>query len=341
MPDQGGFSGSRVARVVRVGLGVVVGTAFVVLALRNVDFAEVAAVLAGATLWPLVIAFAAFVLDFFLRAVRFWLMLLTATGRPLPLRPTIGPFVASFGMSDVLPLRVGDGFRILWFSRQFNIPAGTVIGTMIVERILDLVTIVLLGAVSLALVDLTASSSLVRNFQIVLFIAFVAGAGLLVAPALLSRVLEKLFGRFNVRAVSVVVSALRGASGAVAHISSWRRLFLLTLMSLLLWILESVVFIGVWISLGGSADAVMKPFLAFSFSTLGTLVPSLPGHFGPFEFFGLQAFALAGVETALATAVVLLAHLILWAPTALFGVLWLLLAAAPQTGATTRMGKSA
>lgn len=340
MVDQTDVTRGYVARISRVGLGLIVGGTFVYLAMRNVSFGEVGSLLSGATVAPLLFAILAFVVDFLLRAVRFWMMLQSTSGRHFPLRLTIGPFVASFGMSDVLPLRVGDGFRILWFSRQFAIPAGTVIGTMIVERILDLVTIVLLGGIALALVGVAAPPPLVWNFQLLLVIALACGLAVLFVPALLYRVLEILFHRIRFGPIVMLITALRSAAQAVTQISSWRRLTLLTVMSLALWLLESVVFLGVWLSLGGSIDALLKPFIAFAFSTLGTLVPSLPGHFGPFEFFGLQAFALAGVETSIAAAVVLVAHLILWAPTALFGVGWLLFAAAPGPDASGKVHTS-
>jgi uncharacterized protein (TIRG00374 family) len=341
MVDQTKLNQSHTGRMIRVGLGLVVGVTFVVLAMRNVHIAEVGQMLRRATVAPLLFAIFAFVTDFLLRAVRFWMMLQWTTDRRLPLRPTVGPFIASFGMSDVLPLRVGDGFRVLWFSRQFDIPAGIVIGTMIIERILDLFTIVLLGGMSLALVDLAAPPALVWNFQLLLVLSLSVGLGVLFAPALCHRVLEKLFRRGNFGPIIVLIAALRTASEAIAQFSSWRRLSMLTVMSLALWLLESCVFLGVWVSLGGATDALLQPSLAFAFSTLGTLVPSLPGHFGPFEFFGLQAFTLAGVETAMAAAVVLLAHLILWAPTALFGIGWLLLAATQKPDASSKIQNSA
>ena len=332
MADQTQFARGRMATTLRVVLGLIVGVTFVVLVLRSVDFAEVGALLSRASFTPLALAFFAFVADFLLRAVRFWMMLLSTTGRRLSLRPTIGPFIASFGMNDILPFRVGDGFRVLWFSRQFKIPPGTVLGTMIVERILDLVTIVLLGGVSLALVGASAPPGLVWNFQLVLGVALAGGIGLLFAPALLCQVVEWVFGWINFAPLAKLIAALRATSAAILQIGSWRRLTMLTVLSLVLWVLESIVLVGVWMSLGGSLGAVMKPFLAFVFSTLGTLVPSLPGHFGTFEYFGIQAFALTGVDASMAAAVLLLAHLILWAPTAIFGVVWLLFGAGGRFG---------
>lgn len=315
-------------RIVRIGLGLAAGATFLALVLRNVDLETVGALVARAAPAPLLVAFAAFVVDFLLRAVRFWIMLEAATGNRLPLKPMIGPFVASFGVSDVLPLRVGDGFRVVWFNRRLGIPAGTMVGTMVVERILDLVTLVMLGGLALALARVDAPPAIVWNFQIALSLAPAAGIVLLFAPAFLCRMLERLFPRTSLAPLAWVIEALRGASAAVARIGSWRHLAVLTLMSLGLWLLESVVVVGAWLSLGGAAGDVLKPFLAFCFSTLGTLVPSLPGHFGAFEFFGLQAFALTGVDASLATAVLLVAHLILWAPTAVFGIVWLLVGAA-------------
>lgn len=317
----------RWGSIIQAGFGLVAGATFLVLVMRNARIDEVVALMRHATIAPLLLAFLAYAADFVLRAARFWIMLQATANRSLPLRPTIAPFIASFGISDILPLRVGDGFRVLWFYRRFAIPPGTIIGTMIVERILDLVTIVMLGAVSLALVGVAAPPALVRNFQLTLIAAFALGVGMLFAPALLCRLLERVFKGVTFAPFTALISALRATAAAVLQIGSWRRLLMLTLLSLALWLLESLVVIGAWISLGGSGGELTKPFVAFVFSTLGTLVPSLPGHFGSFEFFGMQAFTLAGVDAPTAAAVLLLAHLILWAPTALFGIGFLLLGA--------------
>ncbi len=323
------WSSYSVSSLVRVALGLIVGAGFIYVVLLNIKLDEVAKILGGASIAPLVFAFIVYAIDFLLRAVRFWIMLLTTADRRLPLGPTISPYIASFGISDILPLRLGDGFRMVWFSRQFNISAGTVIGTMIVERILDLVTIITLGCVAMALLDVPAPPVLLKNFQFILAVGLVCGLGLLFAPALLHRVLGAVANRVNFKPLRMIVDALRETSKAVLQIGSFGRLLGLTLMSLALWVLESLVFVGVWISLGGTLDTSIKPFLAFVFSTLGTLVPSLPGHFGTFEYFGIQAFALTNVDATTAAAVVLLAHLVLWAPIALFGVIWLLVGMAP------------
>ncbi|MEP6828368.1 MAG: lysylphosphatidylglycerol synthase transmembrane domain-containing protein [Aestuariivirga sp.] len=309
-----------VTSTIRALLGGLIGAIFLYLVMHNIDYHRVIALLDRPRLIPLLIALIAFVADFLLRAVRFWMMLQVTTGRRLPLLSTISPFIASFGISDILPLRVGDALRVFWFSQRFQISAGTVVGTMIVERILDLITIVMLGGLALMLLDMTVPSALMTNFKIVLLIAIVGGIILLIAPALLSRMLAKIPERYNFALLGVLTRLLGSTAAAVAQIGSWQWILGLITISLALWLLESVVIFGVWVSLGGYLNEFQKPFLAFAFSTLGTLIPSLPGHFGSYEFFGLQAFSLAGVETSFAAAVLLLTHIILWAPTALFGI---------------------
>ncbi len=317
-------SQSRFGATFRIGLGVAAGAAFIVLVVRDVHLPEVWALLQNAALAPLLFAFLAFVTDFLLRALRFWMILKQTSSRDLPLGPTVAPFIASFGVNDVLPLRLGDGFRVVWFSRQFRISAGTVVGAMIVERVLDLVTIVVLRALAMALLDLSAASATAWHFELALVVALAGGFGMLLAPAFLARVFEKLLHGVELSVVVMALSGLKATSAAVLQVGSWYKIIVLTAISLALWVLESLVLIGAWLSLDRAAHDFLKPFLAFVFSTLGTLIPSLPGHFGAFEFFGVQAFALVGVDAPTAVAVLLVAHFILWAPIAIFGICWLL-----------------
>lgn len=327
---------SGMFRWLKIAFGFAAGVAFIVLVIQSVSLAAVSALISGAAILPLVVAVIAFAADFVLRAARFWAILQLVTNSKVPLAPTIAPFIASFGISDILPLRVGDGVRALWFSHAFTIPIGTVIGAMLVERILDLVTLVFLGGLSLGFLESEVSPSLIRNFQLALGLAAVAGIGLLFAPVVLLRLLRAIPVVSRLASVNVVISALANVSSAVALIGPWRRLTWLSALSLLLWVLEAQVMIGAWASLGGSLGDFLKPFTAFVFSTLGTLAPSLPGHFGSFEYFGIEAFALMGVEANTAAAVVLLTHLILWAPTAIFGIFWLILARPTKPSASTQ-----
>src|SRR3546814_18943248 len=132
-------------RTLRISVGVIIGGIFIVLLLRNIDFGTVSAIIGRAAAGTLLLALVVYAADFVLRAIRYWVMLQAATDRPLGMRPCIGPFIARFCISELFPLRAGGGFRVVWFHRQFGIPVGVGIGTMLVDLLVALTAIFIPG----------------------------------------------------------------------------------------------------------------------------------------------------------------------------------------------------
>lgn len=308
----------------RVLPGLVLGGAFLALLWNTVDMARVAALMARASPLPLLLALLAYALDFVLRAARFRFLLDPAGRHGLTLKATVAPFVASFGISDVLPLRLGDVFRVWWFHRRFGLPVGLVLAGMIVERVLDLVAILAIAGVALWLVDAPLPHEAMMQLRMAALGVLVLSIAVLALPAVVARIAERIAQRHSHGLVHRVAVAARSVADAVRAIGNARRMAGMLLLSIGLWLLESLVMLGAWISLGGEAGAWLKPLTAFAVATLGTLVPGLPGHFGSFEVFGVLIFVALGIAAEPATATILVAHLLLWLPTALFGIGWLL-----------------
>lgn len=309
-------------------LGAALGGILIGVLAWNVDFDDVVRTMSAAEPLPLLVGLIALAIDFLLRALRFWLMLRATTHRRLPFAPGIAPFIASFGVSDLLPLRLGDGMRVIWFSRRFDLPVGNVIGAMVVERAFDLGSIVLLSLCALEMAGPSIPWSLRHGVDTVLILAALASFLLIFAPELLYRLVSRLLNMLPpFRIGAACLEALRSAALAVRQIGSSWRLMGFAIASLLLWGIESIVVYSAWLSLGGDPVAVTGPTLAFALGMLATLVPGLPGHFGTFEFAAINALRVTGSGRAFATAVVLLAHLILWAPFVLFAVVWVPLSA--------------
>ncbi len=89
-------SQSRFGATFRIGLGVAAGAAFIVLVVRDVHLPEVWALLQNAALAPLLFAFLAFVTDFLLRALRFWMILKQTSSRDFTTRPDRGTVYRQF-----------------------------------------------------------------------------------------------------------------------------------------------------------------------------------------------------------------------------------------------------
>ena len=324
-PDESAIARPGLAQWLQLALGLVLGGVFLALVFSAIDLAAVGAQLARAAWWPLLIALLAYAVDFVLRALRFWMLLADDDARDLPFAPTISPFIASFGISDIVPFRLGDAFRVYWFHRQFRLGVGRVIGAMIIERVLDLVSILALASIALLAVDTRIPKAVILQFQLVLTAAWIIGGLTLLSPAILERLATWGHARFDRPFVQKLAGMARSIAASIRSVGNIRRMTGLIVFSIAIWLLESLVMLGAWISLGGAVGEWLRPFLAFTVSTLGTLVPALPGHFGSYEYFGMLSFRAVGVGATMAAAVIMIAHLILWLPTALFGVGWLML----------------
>src|SRR5919112_4875371 len=141
-------------RWARAGAGLMVAGLFLTLLARNIEWNEVRRVLAGATLPPLLLATIALGADMSARITRWWLML-----RPvqpdLPWASCARPFLGSLALNNTVPLRAGDVVRVFGFQRTLGAPTAQVAGTLVLERLLDLLA--LLAILSLSVLGISGA----------------------------------------------------------------------------------------------------------------------------------------------------------------------------------------
>src|SRR3954454_17510870 len=128
--------------------GLAGGALFVMLLARQVDWLDVRRVLGGADWRPLVLALVALSADMAARITRWWWMV-RAVEPDLPLVSCVRPFLGSLALNNTVPLRSGDVVRVFGFRQALRAPLPHVAGTLVLERLLDL--LVLLGILFAAL----------------------------------------------------------------------------------------------------------------------------------------------------------------------------------------------
>src|SRR3569623_1182095 len=100
--------------------------------------------------WPyLAFGIASLSVGYALRIFR-WSILLQASGAVTPWRSCSAPFLGSIALNNVLPLRIGDVVRALVFPAALGISRTTATSRLIIERLIDLLT--LLGCLLLGIV---------------------------------------------------------------------------------------------------------------------------------------------------------------------------------------------
>lgn len=143
--------------VVQLG-GIGLAIVLLYLALRNVDFSGMWHALETAEYWWLIPLFASTVIGHFLRAVR-WRMLLDALPdsessvqrAPIGLGNAFAAVMIGYLLNMVIP-RIGEVARTANLSSKTGLRFSSVFGTVVVERLLDFVTLLaILGVVAFVL----------------------------------------------------------------------------------------------------------------------------------------------------------------------------------------------
>ncbi len=272
--------------LLRSGVGIAISVVCVYLALRGADLSHTWELLTGARLPWIGLAAVFIVADLFFRAVR-WQRLI-APIHHVPLRRLSGYMLVGYLANNFLPARLGELVRSHYLGDREGISRSATLGTVVVERIVDTVVLVGIGAVAI----------LVLNVRGVVVSAILVGMAL---AALLCVAL----------AMTLAAHRLPGAARAAAFLSRWPRIVgivsrlrdglrvaalprtvaLSAALSVAAWGCTVLAFLAVGQALGIELTVGEGALLAAG-TNLATAVPSGPGYLGTFEYAG-QMIAVA------------------------------------------------
>jgi len=295
--------------------------------LRNADMAAVWSETRRARPMLLLAALVVTGLTYALRALR-WQYLLAPLGHThfaVAFRTTVIGFAATF----LLPARAGEVLRPYLLARREGLPATAAFATIILERLLDLVTVLALFAVFVFTVDPAALSADPAKLGRVkvggLLAAGGAAAALLVAfvaaghPERLGRwalSVERVLPARLARAVAKFVESFTLGLGVMRQP---RRLFVSLVLSVPLWLSIAA---GIWLT--SLAFHITVPytgsFLVMTILVVGVAMPT-PGAIGGFHAayqIAVQTFFAAPDDRAIGAAIVL--HAISFLPVTALGI---------------------
>lgn len=259
--------------------------------------------------------------DYALRVKR-WAMMLQATGAHVKSMDCAPAFLGSITLNNVLPFRAGDVVRALVFPASIGVDRVTATASLVFERLLDLLTLLVCLGVGLSLSAITQIPDWLG--ESILTLSITGGALLFFIVAFsqlivkwLSTLQHYLLVKHHHRIAKVVslISDLLSHLKAMARPSALVGLFLLSMIA---WVGESGLFLSILkgLSINATPSAAL---LIMAMATLSTLVPSSPGYIGPFHLATASAITLLGGSTSQAASFAVLAHLGIWLPTTLAG----------------------
>lgn len=315
-----------VIRWLKPVIGLVVTFIFVRLLVRGLDIAALGHAFAKLSLPLLVLALMFLSAGYALRIVRWWWML-RVLEPSLPLKACVWPFLTSIAVNNVLPFRTGDALRVFGFRRQLRSPAVRVLGTLIIERMLDLLA--LLGFFFIGLLGLPDGVFPESFIRIATGLAGFSVAGLLIfvlTTPWLSRIIDRIAGHgfFARRNLSDVVAQHGGHFiGALGLVRSLSRLVVLLGLSIMTWGFEGAVFATVAAAVNTGVDP-LGPWFSLGTGTLATLIPSSPGYVGTFDYFAAEGLVAYGADPEISVAFAVTVHAVLWLPLTVAGLGYLM-----------------
>lgn len=298
----------------RSGIGISISIVCIVLVLRGVDLGQTADVIRGARPAWLAVAAAAVVADLAFRALR-WQTLI-APIHPVPLRRLSAYMLVGYLANNVLPARLGELVRSHYLGDREGISRSATLGTVVVERVVDTVVLVGIGAVAILVLN-------VRGVVVSAILVGVALAGLLCVALALALAAHRLPGAGRVAAFlsrwpRVVGVATRLRDGLrVAALP--RTIGAAAVLSVAAWSCTVLAFLAVGQALGIELTVGEGALLAAG-TNLATAVPSGPGYLGTFEYAGQTIAAAFGFPGATGLALALLIHVLTLAVSSLGGV---------------------
>jgi uncharacterized protein (TIRG00374 family) len=300
---------------VRAVVGIAISVVAIALVLRSVDVGQTAEVLRRADLRWVLFGAALSTADLAFRGLR-WQRLI----RPIAhvrFLPMFGYLLIGYAGNNVLPARLGELVRSHYLGDREGVSRAAALGTVVVERVVDLVAVVAIASAAL----------LILSVRGVVASAVFVGAGvtgLLLVALALGIVAHRLPGADRIAALvdrwPRVRDLARSLQGGLAVAAKPRTLGEALLTSAAAWTCSILALaamgqaLGIQLSMGQAA-------LVTSGIALASAIPAAPSNIGTFEAAAVAAGTTVGLTPESALALGFLSHAVILAVTSIGGAI--------------------
>jgi uncharacterized protein (TIRG00374 family) len=250
-------------------------------------------------LW-LAISIAATFLTFFIRAVR-WQVLLNPL-KAIPLGPLTSINLVGFSAIFLLG-RAGELIRPLWLTRRERIPLTVSLATLVVERFFDSVMLVILFGCTLLLVKTpSAAEATLALMKSTAWVLIAGSGGVILILFLFRSNIDRIVSLVPYTRLSLL---LRNFSEGLTFLERGRSFGLVIAHSVVLWVAIALQF---WFMLLGMklSFSVAAATLVMVITAIGSIaqVPGIGGGFQAGYIFCMTTFFALPKEQAIATSLI-------------------------------------
>jgi uncharacterized protein (TIRG00374 family) len=242
-----------------------------------------------------------------------------------PIRPLGGAALSratavGFMANNLFPLRAGEVVRCWYLARETDVSAAALFGTVILERVIDTVSVIALVGLVLPLraggddAGLARGAVALAPFAVLPLLFLFA---LRARPAEVERIVLRVVRPISARAAAFVERVLHRFAEGLGALRGGRHIFWIAFHSVLIWAVISVVpilaaFLALDIELPSAWQSLVAAWTTQAAIGVAVALPSAPGFFGIFHYACRLALLRSGVPLETAVAAGTLIHSVMW-----------------------------
>jgi uncharacterized protein (TIRG00374 family) len=195
----------------------------------------------------------------------------------------------------IVPARLGDIVRVFILNHEYSVTYSEGVSSLVVERVFDVFTVALLGAVAIFFVP-----NVPAWFYTIIVLPLVVGVIFFIVLLFMGKLTSE-----N-RYITIILTILHEIKRASL---SLKAIVVLGISSMVIWLLDVLVCVSV-VMMFQQQIPLAVVVLAVVIGNLVKAIPLTPGGLGTYEISLAITFRLAGVEPAVATLIAIIDHLI-------------------------------
>ena len=310
-----------------VTLGIIISIIFMGISIRHMDWGLVYQELSAIRLYPwFFIGIAIYLCGHVVRGYR--TKMLVSRDANLSLITSSSIVIAGYAANNILPARVGELARAGMISERTGIPIPQSLTVVVLERIMDGITIVALCALAAFMTDTSLHDSV--PLLVLIFCAGLTGILFVAwAPQRFIAFISKATYRIIPEHHDIILRVTTAIVNGVAYLSQPKNILRIGWTSLLIWLCDAGLFLCI-VNVFSISINFWQILLIMTIANLGVFIITSPGyaspgHIGPFHALVMQSLISLGCGQATALAYAITINCAIYIPTMIWAsavLLW-------------------
>ena len=271
---------------------------FIWLAVRGIDFSELKQSFFGVSMGFVLLSVVLNLFSCWVRAIRWQYLLMPI--KKVSLHNVFSALMIGFMINNVLPFRLGEFVRGYALKQSDNISFSASIGTVVVERIIDVLTLLVIFAVILFLFPFP---EWVKSGGIL--VGAIVGVSIFILYLLVKKtewalkIISRIFGLFSEKLSIQIVRIARSFIEGVSFLHSAKSYFIISLLSVFTWVIYIYVMYAMFFAVHFDSIYQLDTLgatVVMVFTSFAIMIPAAPGYVGTFHEIAKQSLMLLHVD---------------------------------------------